>query len=276
MTERRPGWRDLNAYGDGELSPAEAARVAGAVAESPALADQVATLARLKATVQEQAEAPLPDELAKIHAAAVSPTRPDTAARRPWALLGGLAAAIAIIVLAAGLLSPTARDADGPAWRDLALRLHQGWAAAAPNPAGEPSAAALLASLTRLGQAAQVPDLSGARLTIGHLQSVASDYGAGLHVGYRGTRGCRVSLIILPAAHGLPEAPQALAGDDGQQHAWRVGGLGYALLASGMDPRHYAVVLKTVHEATRNFAPLGPETHTALAQSRARSRSCAA
>ena len=51
MTDRNPSWRDLNAYADGELAPAEAASVARAVAESPALADHVATLARLKATV---------------------------------------------------------------------------------------------------------------------------------------------------------------------------------------------------------------------------------
>ena len=277
MTDRSPSWRDLNAYADGELAPAEAAGVAGAVAENPALAEQVAILARLKATVQEQAEVPRPDELAGIQeATAASRHEPGAAGRRFWALLGGIAAAVAIVVLAAGVLIPTARDAGGPVWRDLAVRLHQAWAAAEPDPAGEPSAAALLASLTQLGRAAQIPDLSGARLTVSHLRSIASDYGDGLHVGYRGTRGCRVSLIILPAAQGLPEAPLALAGDGGQQHAWRVGGLGYALLASGMDPRHYAMVLETVHEATRKFAPLGPETRTALAESRARSRPCAA
>ena len=277
MTDRAPSWRDLNAYADGELAPAEAAGVARAVAESPALADQVATLARLKATVQEQAQAPLPDELAGIdETAAASRNKPSKSARRPWALLGGVAAAVAIVVLAAALLIPTGRNTSGPAWRDLAVRLHQSWSDAAPDAAGEPRADALLAGLSQLGKAAQIPDLSGARLTVGHLESINSDYGDGLHVGYRGTRGCRVSLIILPASLSLSEAPLALAGEGGQQHAWRVGGLGYALLASGMDPRHYAVVLKTVHEASRKFAPLGPETRTALAESRARSRPCAA
>jgi anti-sigma factor RsiW len=64
MSEKKPNWCDLNAYADGELLPTEAAGVARAVAEDPALADQVATLARLKATVREQGQAPLPSELA--------------------------------------------------------------------------------------------------------------------------------------------------------------------------------------------------------------------
>lgn len=280
MSERKPDWRDLNAYADGELPAAEAAGVARAVAEDPALAEQVATLARLKATVQEEGEAAPPLELldlaARYRAEPHDPPAPAKLNRRTWALVGGLAAACAVVVVAAALLIPVGPETAQPAWRDLALRLHQSWAAADTREAAGPTADTLLASLSQLGQAAQVPDLSGARLTIGYLRPIASDHGQGLHVGYRGTRGCRVSLIILPAAQGLSDAPVALAGDGVQRHAWRVGGLGYALLASGMDPAHYAVVLNSVHEASRQLAPLGPETRTALAESRARSAPCAA
>ena len=277
MRERKPNWRDLNAYADGELLPSDAAGVARAVAEDPALADQVATLARLKATVQEQGEAPLPAELTKICGTAPQPqdgnTRPR---RRAWALAGAVAATVAFVILAAALLTPVRQEAAQPAWRDFAVHLHQTWANAEPSEAAEPTADALLASLSQLGQAAQVPDLSGARLTVGYLRPLTSNHGHGLHVGYRGTRGCRISLIVLPSVPGLSEQPVMLAGEDGQQHAWRVGGLGYALLASGMDPGHYAVVLQTVHEASRRQAPVGPETRTALAESRTRSRPCAA
>jgi anti-sigma factor RsiW len=58
MSEKKPNWCDLNAYADGELLPTEAAGVARAVAEDPALADQVATLARLKATVRDRPSLP--------------------------------------------------------------------------------------------------------------------------------------------------------------------------------------------------------------------------
>jgi hypothetical protein len=47
------------------------------------------------------------------------------------------------------------------------------------------------------------------------------------------------------------------------------------LLASGMDPRHYEVVLDAVYQASRTFAPVDPETRTALTRSRERARPCA-
>lgn len=277
MTDRTPSWRDLNAYADGELVASEAAGVARAVAQDPALADQVATLARLKATVYEQAQAPLPAELAAL---SKESTRPQTASggasRRGWAVLGATAAALTMALMVAPILFPTVPETDQPAWRDLAIRLHDTWAKAEPAQAADPSADALLASLSQLGQAAQVPDLSGAHLTVGYLRPISTEYGQGLHVGYRGTRGCRLSLIILPAGKDLATEPVALAGEGSQKYAWRVGGLGYAVLASGMDPSHFAVVLRTVYEATRTQAPVGPETRTALMESRARSRPCAA
>lgn len=276
MSESKPDWRDLSAYADGELSPSDAAGVARAVAEDPALADQVATLARLKATVEELGQAPFPTGLAARSVA--NPEGKDPAARplrRTWAWLGAAAATAAFVVLAAALMTPANREAAQPAWRDFAVQLHHGWARAGPDATAEPSADALLVSLSHLGQAAQVPDLSGARLTVGYLEAIASDHGQGLHVGYRGSRGCRVSLIVLPAVAGLPQEPVPLAGAGDQHYAWRVGGLGYALLASGMDPKHYRVVLRTVHEASLKQAPVGAETRVALAESRARSRPCA-
>lgn len=277
MTERGPSWRDLNAYADGELTAGEAATVARAVAEDPELAERVAMIARLKATVNDEAAAPLPDELGEMRRGARPPA--GGAARvggRTWAMLGATAAALAFVLILSAVLLPLGPASGDPTWRELAVRLHQTWAGSPPDAEPEPSAATLLANLSQLGQAAQVPDLSAARLTVGYLRPVSSDYGRGLHVGYRGTRGCRVSLIILPAAESLPEKPVALAGEDSQKFAWRVGRIGYALLASGMDPRHYAVVLKTVYDVSRTYAPVGPETRTALTRSRSRSRPCAA
>ena len=52
----RAGWQTLNAYVDGELSAAESAEVARALADDPALVDQVASLMRLKAAVQDSIE----------------------------------------------------------------------------------------------------------------------------------------------------------------------------------------------------------------------------
>lgn len=277
MTDRKPSWDDLSAYADGELPASEAAGVARAVADDPALADQVATLTRLKATVHEQGLAPLPAEVAEAYRTAARPPAPARRlSRRLWPAAAAVAAALAIVVIAATVLLPLGRESTQPTWRDLAVQLHRTWAGSDPGQATAPTADSLLASLSQLGQAAQVPDLSGARLTVGYVRPITSEYGRGLHIGYRGTRGCRVSLIILPAVEGLSREPAPLAGEGRQQYAWRVGGLGYALLASGMDPQHYAVVLQSVYEASRTYAPIGPETRTALVRSRARSRPCAA
>ena len=79
----------------------------------------------------------------------------------------------------------------------------------------------------------------------------------------------------MAAAGELPEEPMPLSSSD-QQNVWRVGGLGYALLASGMDPKHYAVILQTVHKASRSTVPIEAETRTALRESRSRARPCAA
>ena len=59
MSEAWPTWETLNAYMDGELSTAEAAKVARAVAERPLLADQIAYLSRLKATVRSSMAMPI-------------------------------------------------------------------------------------------------------------------------------------------------------------------------------------------------------------------------
>lgn len=276
MTDRKPSWRDLNAYADGELPASETAAVARAVAKDPVLADQVATLARLKATIDDLGQAPLPADLTRLRRNAAPPRDASgRTRRRTWAALGAAAAALAAVLVVGVVLFPIGPETDQPSWRQLALRLHETWAESTAEQAAEPTADTLLASLSHLGQAAQVPDLSGARLTVGYLRPIASPYGRGLQVGYRGTRGCRVSLIILPVTAGLAEKPVALGGGGGESYAWRVGGLGYALLASGMDPRHYEVVLKAVYQASRTFAPVGPETRTALTRSRERSRPCA-
>lgn len=297
MSGPKPSWRDLNAYADGELSAAQAAGVACAVAEDPDLAREVAALARLKATVQEEGRAQIPAGLTELSGRAEGPDataqrRRGNGPRPVWRVLGGLAAALALVVLGAALLYSPEPQPERPAWLDFAQQLHEDWAGTVGSGGGMvgpgeptdqttdsagdlPTADHLLASLSRLGPAAMVPDLSSARLTVGYLRPLSSAYGEGLHVGYRGTRGCRVSLIIMDGAGNLPETPTALGGGP-ERHAWRVGRLGYVLMASGMDPQHYAVILETVHRASRSAEPIGPETRTALRTSRSRARPCAA
>ena len=57
---------------------------------------------------------------------------------------------------------------------------------------------------------------------------------------------------------------------------WQNGDFAYLLLASGMDPHHFATVAATAREAIRRHQPLAETERMALRDSRARSRPCLA
>ncbi len=99
----------------------------------------------------------------------------------------------------------------------------------------------------------------------------------GIAMQYLGTRGCRVTYIAFPGAGtelGEDLTPVESGGLTG--YGWRVGAIGYGLLAQGMDPNRLAVIAKNVHAASRLYRPLDDAARTQLAQSRAESRACAA
>ncbi len=124
---------------------------------------------------------------------------------------------------------------------------------------------------------AYLPDLKSARLTLTHLESVTlADGGAALHAGYRGTRGCKISLLIMPGGENLPR--ELTRRDDAalRAFAWRAGPLGYVLLAEGMDEARLELIAETVHRATIENSPVDAETRTALRESRERSQPCLA
>lgn len=256
-----PDWAELNAYVDGELDGEAAARVAAAVARDSRLALEVARLARLKSVVQDSGEA-APRLL-------LPPERPR---RR-----SGLAASLALLALLGGALAVgLQRDSASPvaAAPDAlvrAERLHAGWLTeeAREEP---PEAGLLLASLQRFGLPVQIPDLSDTRLRVAHV-ALLGDEGEVLHVGYHGTRGCRVSLLALRGRE-LPERLQTLSRSGGLAYLWRAGPVSYVLLADGMDPKRMEVIAGAIEQATRRLAPMPLETRTALAESRAHSQPC--
>jgi hypothetical protein len=269
MTTQRPSWQALNAYVDGELSTAEAAAVARALADDRALADQVAKLTRLKAAAQEGIE--------DIDLALPTPRR---RAWRPAAFAASLAAVLAIGWAVA--FAPW-QGSSRPAWIAQARALHEAWATVEDQPT-EPSVGSgvVLAALRQLGPdgylKVYLPDLSAARLTLSRLETVTlparSD--EALHAGYRGTRGCKVSFVILADGAALPG--EFTRQDDGalSTYAWRIGPLGYLIVAEGMDEARLRLIAETMHRATIETSPFGPETRTALRESRERSAPCLA
>jgi hypothetical protein len=123
-----------------------------------------------------------------------------------------------------------------------------------------------------------IPDLVAAKLSLAAVAPFAAD-GApdGLILQYTRTRGCRVTYVAFPGdGFALDEnlAPVENGGLTG--YGWRVGAVGYALLAQGMDPNRLAVIAANVHAASRLHRPFDDAARTQLAQSRAKSRACTA
>lgn len=151
----------LNALVDGELPPAERARLADRLAADRDFARAHATLALLKATTVAAAEA--------------TPAPPVPARRTSLArIAAGLAAALAVIgglVLAAGL--------DFPAGRDAA----SGTGQAVITLAGLPFSPA-------------VPDLAAVGLNLAGVAAETADGRPAVVATYRGPRGCRLELRV--------------------------------------------------------------------------------
>lgn len=260
MSGPRPGWDEVNAYVDGELAPRDAARVARAVADDPELAATVAVLARLKAAAAESVRAP---DLAL--------PAPPPARRR---LAVAAAAILGLLGLAAVLWSAADRPDSSLAWLDRAEADHIAWAAAPGGAQADGQAGALLAAQWKLGGAAVIPVLDAARLKLVLVRTISLEEGEALHLGYVGSRGCRVSLWVRPAPPTLSPDIAERDRDGASAYVWRAGELAYALIASGMAADRLATLARAVHRASLERAPFDAETRTALRRSRETSQPC--
>jgi len=259
MPDRPVTFDLLNAYVDGELDAAQAAKVARAVADDPALAREVAALSRLRLAVTEGMETPdiaLPQSVRS---------------RR----IPTIAASVALLLFLGGtaFLSGMDRPTAGVGWLAEAWQSHLTWSAAQ---------AAAPGTLVRVHQAgsfanAYVPDLTASRLTLIHSEVRAmAGGGQALLAGYRGTRGCKVSLIVFPAKGDLIETLRPFHRDGQEAYGWRVGRLDYLMLSDGMESRRFGLLAESVHAGSRRHAPFDAETRTALRESRDNSAPCSA
>lgn len=266
MTANRPPSQEsLNAYIDGELSAAEAAAVAQALATDRSLARTIATLSRLKAAVQEVVE---PVDLA-IPA-------PKT---RPWRRLGLAACVVGAMVLTATALLAPWRAAPPPELVVQAWSIHDAWTHAGDRPPPpRVSSGLVLATWSRLGPGAHLPDLSAARLSLSRMApiSLSAPSGEAVHLGYRGTRGCQVSLLIISEGDGLPGSLAAFSEGARRGYAWRTDTHGYVLMAEGMDKDRLALLARFVHATSTEQTPFDEAMRSALRDSRERSAPCQA
>jgi anti-sigma factor RsiW len=252
-----PADEELSAYVDGELAPDNRARVAHAVAADAALAARVAVLSKLKAAVAGLADE-RPVTLGDLDL-------PLSRARLPRRAIAASMLAL-LLIAAAGGAYWLWRDSAEDAWVAQVKLRHLAWISAAETPAaGDLLPVALRAALDGFAGAAHIPDMSGAKLTLTDIavfRKSASGAAEGVQLRYTGLRGCRVSLWL---SRGKPFPDESLAeNDDGASRGftWRVGGVSYALFATGMDHARLTLLARTVYEATRaNHAPPEPRQH---------------
>ena len=261
MSDRPVTFEMLNAYVDGELDTVAAAEVARAVAENPALAREVAALSHLRSAVAESVEVP-PLSL---------PASPSTTGRR-----AAIAASIAFVVFIAGsvLVSNLNRDV-GAEWLADAWQIHRGWSIEGVT--AQTRATLLLAQYAEAVPGAYVPDLSPSRLSLVHA-AVSSFAGQRrvLLAGYRGTRGCKITLLVFDAPDGLDETLRPFHDGKNEAFGWRAGPLGYVILSDGMDPPRFKLLAETIRHNSRIQVPFDEETRIALRESRDKSVPCTA
>jgi anti-sigma factor RsiW len=261
MTNRRISFETLNAYVDGEMDTAAAADVAAAIAEDAALAHEVAALCRLRSAVAESMEAP-PLSV---------PIPPPTSNR-----VTAIAAGVAIMIFIAGslLVSTVGRD-PGVGWLERTWQAHRGWSLEDVAAPARPTLQ--FAQFAKAVPGAYVPDLSASRLSLVHAALVPfTDKRQALLAGYRGTRGCRISLLVFASPGSLGKTLEPLRDGDNEAYGWRSGSLGYVILSDGMDSDRFRLLAETVLRASRQHLPFDKETRVALRNSRDKSAPCMA
>jgi anti-sigma factor RsiW len=260
--DRKGAFEQANAFVDGELDRDGRNDVLARAARDPRAAQELADLSRLKSVLEDASDVPDLD-LSSI----TNPARSKNRWRRAVAVAASLL--LAFLTGAAwwwGTSPSSPPDGLPGAW---AVNAHDSWQEA-------PSGKALLRPVgVKLD--AHIPDLAAARLRIAHVGEIKAPAGApALVVGYKGTRGCRVTLIVDTAPRGLKAAPVFVRTEALQAMIWRAGALRHQILAQGMDAERFRKIAESVRRSTLDRLPLNEETRMALARSRAKSVPCAA
>jgi hypothetical protein len=267
-------WEAINAYVDGMLSPEEAAETAERISRDPALARQAAALSRMKVSVAAafETETFKPDFTGM-------PESPAPEQQAPPGWRRGLAVAAVLIFIAAAVIFLSPDETGTPNWLTAAYKQHE--AISAQDTLATNQRFFNVAALS--GFRPFIPDLTAAKLHLFamapfHMDDPAGSKETGIILNFRGTRGCRLSYVsfMLPDIDKrIDEALYPFKVANANGYSWRVGDIGYLLIATGMDIERLAVLSEAVHSASRKHQPFDDVARTRLAQSRAESRACA-
>lgn len=216
--------RQINAFVDGELSPADAALVAEAIAADPVLAQRVLRLHRMKAALAAYGDdLPLPST--------PEPVRAYRRPRRKLALCGAAAVAIFVLLGVVPTHTPEPRATHWPILAQHDLWLH-----------GVTAAEAMLFPEGFAWMEAVI-STSGLQLVHADIRPEAT------HLGFKGPNACRLSLFITPADK--PEASLHLNLTESVQHAqWQVEGFAFEMIARDMAIARFATVATGLHQGS--------------------------
>lgn len=252
MDQSRIRPETLNAYVDGELDPAQAARVARAAAGNSSVAAQIATLRELKAAVASA----IPEREIKLPGG-------GPAFRR---IMYAAAAVVAFVVGGAVLHLSTFREDSATRWAQFLQEQHADWAFADGSRSAPVTPTSSPAGLLPL-------DLRSARLTYVGFETIEFQRRTVLRAGYEGTRGCRVSLYVFDA----DAVPDTTRFDPTLRvRWWEIGQQDFVLLARGMAEARFDGLARAVEKALRTGYELDRKTRQQLAHARRTSPPCRA
>lgn len=254
----RIDWETLSAYVDGALSSADRFRVEAQVERDAATRAQLEALYARKMALHER--------------------RAGGGAVRRWRAWPSfvVASLLAVAFVAVTALAPFRARYSDPLV--AIVKVHERWAeggTATERVAGRLSTAALPRRSGFEG-GVLVPELDSARLRLVRGEWVElSPLGRTLHLGYAGTRGCRLSVFVSPAGKAaLSDAPERTTLNGTRLTAWRTGDVAYRVAATGMATERYELLVDVIHQSARRQAQPGTATRELLAANRRESRPC--
>jgi anti-sigma factor RsiW len=243
-------WQELNAYADGELRGERRARLEALLAEDPALGDTLERITGLKQGL-----------------AADRPETPEKQApdwQRP-------AAAIAACLVAAllGIFAYLPPD-PAPTWQERLVAAHVELSDA--TFVVEQNRPLPVVSSRRLNDFA-VPDLRASRLFLVEARSRQEENGEHLTLHYRGLRGCTLTIAAIAPVEETAEDWRAA---EGRLFAgWRIGKLGFGVIADGMDRARFLAIADYVKAAIADRLRPEDPLRTAMADSYRAAKPCA-
>lgn len=234
----------LSAYLDGELDAAEAARLAQRIASDDALAQRVAALAEVRSA------------LAALAQEVVVVTVPQRRNFLPAFLAGTLIGCLGLLTVALPLVREVSNRQDQSLVDSVAL--HDAWTTSVTALGAPP--------VDKPGRGLFGAEMAMAGLTPAFLHDITGPQGQpGLHAGFVGQKGCRVSIFRLTAP------PESVAGflisSDGavQTAVWQDHAFAYRLVARGMDETRFILLTDMLRtRADPDFGAPDPEAIAAL------------